>query len=291
LLESGEQVDVAQAHSAGADRMLGFLPEVLRKLDPVAWEKGSLVFRNDVGVRKLEGMNEETPKVAKNGGADLAKARIRVRSAVGGKPLLFQADLLEGQKTGFFLDQAGNIAAALAQLKGFKPKRILDLCCYVGQWGAQFASLHPGVEVTGVDASASALELARKNVEAAGGQFKPLKADVLHELKDLPEKSFDLVICDPPALIKGRKDIPQGKHAYLQLNTQAIRLLAEGGAFVSCSCSALLEEEDFAAAIHKAASRNSRDLRFVARGGQAPDHPFLAEFPEGRYLKCWVGLA
>src|SRR5262249_55570159 len=163
-------------------------------------------------------------------------------------------------------------------LRGIRPVegkrlRILDLCCYVGQWGAQLARVFKDagleVEVTAVDASESALAQAKFNIEAQGAACKILRADVLKDLGQLVEHGFDLVISDPPALIKGRKDVGPGTHAYLQLNTQVFRLVRRGGGVVCCSCSALLEEEEFAHALTKAASRNRADVRWVGRGAPA----------------------
>jgi 23S rRNA (cytosine1962-C5)-methyltransferase len=204
--------------------------------------------------------------------------------------------LVDGQKTGFFLDQAYNVqlAAKLLSSLGKKRLRILDLCCYVGQWSTQLSNVFKAhgatVEVLAVDGSAKALEFAQQNVSRQGAKFEALKGDVLKDLATLEPASFDLIISDPPALIQGRKEIPQGTHAYLQLNTQAMRLLGVGGGLVACSCSALLEEESFLATLSKAASRNQRRIQWVGRGTQAPDHPMLSEFPEGRYLKCFVGV-
>ena len=98
------------------------------------------------------------------------------------------------------------------------------------------------------------------------------------------------MIADPPALIKSRKDLAVGQHAYLQLMTQAMRVLKEGGGFVGCSCSSLLTEEVFSEILAKAVSRNQLRMAWVGRGGQSPDHPILQAFPEGQYLKAWVGM-
>jgi 23S rRNA (cytosine1962-C5)-methyltransferase len=288
------QAFVIQAHTAGVDRVL---PQVLEALEPLIAERPSaIVLRNDLSVRKLEGITEEPAKVeATLPGVDLARAEILVKSASGGEPLRFSVDLVGGQKTGFFLDQAANIELAIARLGnlgGGRTKiRALDLCTYVGQWGAQLARAFPGLEVLAVDASDKALAQARENIERAGARCETLKGDVLRDLESLPAKGFDLVISDPPALIKSRKDVGAGTHAYLQLNTQAMRLLKRGGGIVSCSCSALLEEESFIETLGKAASRNRLDLRWVGRGAQSPDHPLRTEFPEGRYLKGWIGLS
>ena len=298
----GAQVFVIQAHTAGAQRML---PAAQRALEAFvggeAWARTAVVIRNDMGVRKLEGLEEEAPRVVRPlAGSNLSEAKILVRPvSPGGGPVEFVTDLVGGQKTGFFLDQFGNVQLAAQKLLGLKPAqgkllRVLDLCCYVGQWGTQlsrvFREAGLEVEVTAVDASDKALAHAKRNVEGQGATCQTLKADVLRDLGSLAAESFDLVISDPPALIKGRKDIGPGTHAYLQLNTQVFRLVRRGGAVVSCSCSALLEEEEFAKSLTKAAARNHVDVRWVGRGALAPDHPMLTEFPEGRYLKAWIGI-
>ena len=300
---------VVQAQTAGADRWTRDLAQVLaewKKLHHDGWlERAVVILKNDSSSRKIEGLPQEPARILGDAtGRDLHHARILVRSAdpANPEPLEFTADLMGGQKTGFFLDQWANIQLALQRLErwpavtGRKKVRILDLCCYVGQWSAQLARYFSkrgiAVEVTLVDASKAALQQAEKNARAAGASTVSLvEGDVLHDLGPLEDRAFDLVISDPPALIKGRKDIPVGTHAYLQLHTQAARLVARGGAWVACSCSGLLVEDSFSETLAKAARRQHRQIAWVARGGQAPDHPVLAEFPEGRYLKCWIGIA
>jgi len=311
------QVLAIQAHTAGVDAFLprieAILERAIRETGPEAggdWAHTAIVIRNDLSVRKLEGITIEEPRLLRGApgldAASLKRIEIQVRpvgAALGagaGDFVPFAVDLFEGQKTGFFLDQAGNIELAAARLAGLRPGagrsrlRIIDLCCYVGQWSTQlgrfFQSRGIEVETLLVDASADALALAKANAEKNGVRCETLKADVLGGLDGLEGGAFDLVVCDPPALIKGRKDMPQGKHAYLQLNTQAFRLVRTEGAIVSCSCSALLEEEELLQTLSKAAFRNRRVVRWVGRGAPSPDHPMRAEFPEGRYLKAWVGF-
>jgi 23S rRNA (cytosine1962-C5)-methyltransferase len=292
------QVFVVQAHTAGMDRALSWVIEGLEEIAP----RAGLLVRNDVGVRKLEGLEQQGLRVVRDvSGVDLDAARLVMAGAVS-STVEFFADLKEGQKTGFFLDQALNVRHAVELFRNLRPGtnqgsgkalRILDLCCYVGQWSTQLARAFKNagveVEVVGVDASEKALAFAAKNVSAQGARFEAMKGDVLKDLASLKDRSFDLVISDPPAFIKGRKDLPTGTHAYLQLNTQVFRLVREGGAVVCCSCSSLLEESAFVETLAKAARRNLRLAQWVGRGGQAPDHPVLAEFPEGRYLKAWFG--
>lgn len=295
------QVFVVQMHTAGMDRLQPTILEILEGYvsNPEAWAKTAVVLNNDISVRKLEGVPLEAPRALKEvAGLDLTKCKIQIMPAISGRPLEFTADLLGGQKTGFFLDQMANIQLTALRLKSLRGKggklRILDLCCYVGQWGAQLARVFKeqglDVEIVAVDASQTALDRAVANVQAQGARCTPIKADVLKDLGQLKDQDFDLVVCDPPALIKGRKDIPAGTHAYLQLNTQVFRLVKKGGAVVSCSCSGLLEEDAFEKMLSKAAYRNKVNVRWIARGTQAPDHPFLMEFPEGRYLKALMGL-
>lgn len=305
----GGQVFVIQAHTAGADLLAAHWEEILQAFlrqgsCSLDWSNVGVILRNDLSVRAHEGLEESQPRVLKElPGIDLRAVGIAVRSVVDAEPLWFQVDLIEGQKTGFFLDQFSNIQIAGQEFKKFdfgdssrkKPLRILDLCCYVGQWSVQLAAIFVQqgrkVEVVAVDASARALGFAKINIEAQGAQFESVCGNVLKDLTSLPDQSFDLVISDPPAFIKSRKDIPQGTRAYLQLATQVFRLVRKGGGVVCCSCSALLEEESFVQAQAKAAQRNQRFVQWIAKGSQSPDHPVLAEFPEGRYLKGWMGVA
>jgi 23S rRNA (cytosine1962-C5)-methyltransferase len=292
--------------------------------DPAApdWARSAVVLRNDVGARRLEGLPDDAPQVLRAPpGSDLSAATILVAApweaaprdadgadaatqAAGGAATAFRVDLAGGQKTGFYLDQAANVRLAAGLLAPLlrtgalgapgEPLRVLDLFAYVGQWGTQFARVARGAgrsaHVTALDASAPALALAGANVAAAGATCEAVRADALEQLDALPARAFDVVVADPPAFIKGRKAWHTGRAAYVKLHTAALRRLRPGGLYVACSCSQLLDEAEFAAVLHKAAGRAEVSLRWLARGGQAPDHPVLAGFPEGDYLKCRVGL-
>lgn len=296
--EDSRTIVVVQAHTAGVDRLL---PNLLQTIEKVTEKNGSpadaVVLRNDVSHRKLEGIPIEEPKVLGKVNSDGERIRIRAADTVS-DPLTFKVDLVRGQKTGFFLDQAENIGQLLdlslrSDLATKKKIRVLDLCTYVGQWSSQIAAAFTkkgvATEVLLVDSSARALGYAKENVEKAGGKAEVYEADVLEDLSKLVDVEFDLVICDPPALIPSRKDIPVGTHAYLKLNTEAFRLLAPGGWIVTCSCSQLLDDDSFAKQISKAAGRHEKRVGWLARGTQSLDHPLKLEFPEGRYLKMWIG--
>lgn len=295
-LAAAKRVVVVQAHTAGIDRVL---PVILQAIEAVA-KPSAVVIRNDVSHRKLEGLLIEEPKVLGTLGSDGDLITIRSADPMHDAPLTFQVDLLKGQKTGFFLDQSENIRQFLDLFlrsvktrKSSEPIRILDLCSYVGQWSSQISAALKArgikAEVLLVDASARALSYAKANVERAGGKAEVLEADVLADLPKLTGVEFDIVVCDPPALIPSRKDIPVGAAAYLKLNTEAFRLLAPKGWMVTCSCSQLLEDETFAKQITRAMIRNHKDMRWLARGTQALDHPMRLEFTEGKYLKMWIG--
>lgn len=301
-----------QTHTAGMDRWwkesgLGVLEQAVKNFQKqgvsIDWEQSVVVLRNDVSVRKLEGLETEAPRVVKAAQgskntlneASLSSLRVRVR----GESL--EADFLGGQKTGLFLDQSENIEFVTRLIqKSSHPTalRVLDLCCYVGQWSTAVSKALGEASppsVTLLDASENALSRAKKNVLHVNPRANVtlLAEDVLPWIKKPIAQGetalFDLVICDPPALIKGRKDIPTGKHAYLALNTGALARVAPGGLIVTCSCSSLLSEDEFQDVLSKAQRRAGKTVRWIYQGGQGADHPRLAAFPEGRYLKCWVG--
>lgn len=309
LLENGQQTFVLQSSTAGMDRLL---PRVLEALErfanstAVKWEQTSVVYANDSKSRALEGLAVEPKKVVRAApGFNGEDAVIVLQPPIEGlPPTLMSVDFVGGQKTGFFLDQRSNVQIAARTVRQLARRakaegrglRVLDLFCYVGQWGAQLASVAKSegckVEVTLADASAKALELAKRNVERAGGDAVVLKLDVVDGLASEIEKAaFDVVICDPPAFVKKKKDLPTGTQAYIKVNREAIRKTRPTGLFVSCSCSGLFGEEEFREMLAKVVNTaGSRPVRWIARGSHGPDHPQRPEFPQGTYLKSWFGL-
>ncbi len=305
LLEDSSQVFVLQSSTAGIDKLLPVVMQALESHAGDRWAKTSVVFANDSKSRAMEGIEVQPKTVMKAApGFKADEAVIVLQPPIDGlKPTLMNVDFIGGQKTGFFLDQRSNVQIAARSVRELARRakaegrslKVLDLFCYVGQWGAQLANVARSegceIEVTLVDASAKALELASKNVERAGGRAVAKKLDVVDALASEIEKAaFDVVICDPPAFVKKKKDLPTGSQAYVKVNREAIRKTRPAGLFVSCSCSGLFNEDEFRDMLTKVATTAPRPVRWIARGSHGPDHPQRPEFPQGTYLKSWFGL-
>jgi 23S rRNA (cytosine1962-C5)-methyltransferase len=200
--------------------------------------------------------------------------------------LTFGVPIAQGQKTGWFFDQAANRRALPKYVR--QGARVLDVFSYVGAWAVRAAKCGASA-VIAVDSSAPALDLAAKNGERNGVIVETRKGDAFDVLEQLARESgrFDIVILDPPAFAKRRKDVPKALAAYKRLNHLAIQLLASDGILVSCSCSYHVSAEDLQDAIAKAARAADRHLQILEFGGQAPDHPVHPAIPETRYLKAY----
>jgi 23S rRNA (cytosine1962-C5)-methyltransferase len=250
-----------------------------------------ILRRRDSSKRRREGLATEETSVAGAGESCVIRVGSLQHSSLVAP---MRVNLWTGQKTGFFLDQAFNIDVVYELVtRSLKPGplSLLDICCYVGQWSARLSqglsSKDFQVQAVGVDASEAALALARENAESAGAQWRGVKADVFRP-PWLEGEVFDVVVCDPPALIQDRKDIKAGKHGYVKLNALALQKVKKDGFFVSCSCSGILKREDFKEILASAVRRSGRRVLWLAEGRQSPDHPVRDWFPEGEYLKCFV---
>jgi 23S rRNA (cytosine1962-C5)-methyltransferase len=267
-------VFVAQSGTAGIDRMRADVEAALVK---VAHAR-TIVWKNDSGARELEGL--ERSVVSAGDSAVPAEITVREQGAT------FVAPLAEGQKTGWFYDQTAN----RERLRRYLPAgaRVLDVCSYVGAWA--ITSLKAGAaSATCVDSSATALEYVARNAAANGVEVTPLRDDAFDALKALQDQGarFDVVILDPPAFAKRKKDVPQAQAAYRKLNQLALPLIERDGLLVSCSCSYHMGEADFLAGIQAAARHTSRFVQVLEQGGQSPDHPVHPAIPETRYLKAF----
>ena len=301
------QVFVMQSSTAGMDLLLTHAIEGLEKFVKqsmsIPWEQTAIILANDSKSRILEGIAAEPKKLYKDlQNVDWNEIEIEIAAALPSLPKLkMTSDLLGGQKTGFFLDQRSNVEMLLRACqrkwsKAHRGLRVLDLCCYNGQWSAQLANLFASqgieCEFTCVDASDKALQMAKKNIQKFGikeGLVRLEKLDVLKDLAKLADQSYDIVICDPPAFIKKKQDIPNGERAYVKLNRDAIKKTKMDGLFISCSCSGHLDDLKFREVLIQAAGKSGRNIEWLWRGTHSPDHPELAEFPQGTYLKSWLG--
>jgi len=250
--------------------------EVIAALDEVFAPKG-IVFRNQGPFRQMEGLTEAV-EVAAGEVPDLVELEEN-----GAR---FLAPVMTGQKTGWFYDHRVN-RQQLQQLS--KDKTVLDVYSYVGGWGVQ-AAVAGAKAVTCVDVSGDALDLAQKNAELNNyrGQFSCLQGKANDMMKSLIEagQTFDMVVLDPPAFIKRKKDQRQGEKAYHQANQLALRLLAPGGILVSASCSMHLPQQTLMDVVKTAAAHRHRQLQVFSIGGQGPDHPVHPAIPETNYLKA-----
>jgi 23S rRNA (cytosine1962-C5)-methyltransferase len=200
--------------------------------------------------------------------------------------LRFQVSLAAGQKTGWFFDQSANRDALGKYVRA--GARVLDVFSYVGAWGVR-AARDGAAAVLCVDSSAQALELAARNARRNSLSIATRKGDAFDVLEALTEEGarFDIVVVDPPAFAKRKKDLPKALGAYKRLNQLALGLLANDGILVSCSCSYHVSAEDLQDAIAKAARGAGKHLQVLELGGQAPDHPVHPAIPETRYLKAY----
>jgi 23S rRNA (cytosine1962-C5)-methyltransferase len=264
---------VAQIGTAGMERLK---PQIQEALNEVL-QCDALLFKNDGSAREMEGL----PSYVEAAMGNFDKPALVIED-----DLQFQAPLLEGQKTGWFFDQAANRRALSKYVR--QGARVLDVFSYVGAWGVR-AAHHGAREVTCVDSSAAALDMAAANAQRNSVKLVTRKGDAFDVLEELARQGarFDVVIVDPPAFAKRKKDLPKALAAYKRLNQLAIQVIADEGILVSCSCSYHVSAEELQIAIAKAARGAEKHLQILEMGGQAPDHPVHPAIPETRYLKAY----
>lgn len=266
---------VTQFLTAGMERLSEtILSILLRRFQPTA-----VVVRNDTPSRVLEGLPQEKR---------LLYGKLPSPVVILKNGLSFEVDVLEGQKTGFFLDQSENYPC----LKGFvRGGRVLDAFCYTGAWGLH-AARYGAKEVLGLDSSEKAIRQARTNAErnGVGSLCTFIEEEVfdgLHRLHVAGER-FDVIILDPPAFAKSRRKVKDALRGYKEINRLAMLLLSPGGTLVTCSCSHLVDRGTFQKVLVEAAADARRSFHIAAWLTQARDHPIVLEIPETEYLKCVV---
>jgi 23S rRNA (cytosine1962-C5)-methyltransferase len=263
-------VAVMQANTAGMDLWQDRIASALMELLGLR----AVVARNDSSARRQEGLEDSVRLLA---GTDATAEAVE-----GG--VRFPVDPLGGQKTGFFYDQRPN-RNLVAQLA--KGARVLDVFCHTGGFGVRSAAAG-AAEVTLVDGSQPALDAAMIAAEINGvvGQVRARRGDAFDVLADLASERFDIVVTDPPAFAKSKKDAEAGLRAYRRLARLAATLVAPGGFLFTASCSYHAPLDAWAAQIGFGLARARRDGRVLHTGGAGPDHPVHPHLPETAYLKA-----
>jgi 23S rRNA (cytosine1962-C5)-methyltransferase len=200
----------------------------------------------------------------------------------------FYYEGLEGQKTGAFLDQRENYAAAARYGQG----EVLDVFCYQGGFALHLALQPPaGVSsVTGVDSSRPALEMAEKNASLNGRELEWIEANAFDLLREYAStnRRYDTIVLDPPAFAKTKRDLEKALGGYKELNLRAMKMLRPGGILVTCSCSFHVSAADFLKVVSEAAQDAHKSLRLLENRGASKDHPVLLGVPETSYLQCLI---
>jgi 23S rRNA (cytosine1962-C5)-methyltransferase len=274
-----------------------------------ALKPAAIFERPDPRIRELEGLaapgteplwtaRAKTPKTPKTS---------KTSTQFHLNRLAFHYDVNAGQKTGAFLDQHANYAAAqqwAAALAASNPGwagRALDVCCYQGGFALHLARVCK--QVTGIDASRASLEVAERNLaanrarpgkEIRAGEMRAdvdwIEADAFEILREWAQagERFDAIVLDPPAFAKSKRAVEGALRGYKELNLRALKMLRPGGLLVTCSCSHHVGWADLEAAVAAAAADAGRRVRLLERRGAAPDHPVVLNLPETEYLKCLV---
>ena len=198
----------------------------------------------------------------------------------------FLYDSVGGQKTGAFLDQRENYAAAARYARG----DALDVFCYQGGFALHLARVCE--KVTGVDSSRPALETADKNAALNGNEIEWIEANAFDLMRDYSDqgKKYDSIVLDPPAFAKSRRDLPTALRGYKELNLRALKMLRPGGILVTCSCSYHVSEAELLGTVGSAAADAHKTVRLLERRGASADHPAVLGIPETAYLKCLIML-
>src|SRR5207253_1914015 len=198
----------------------------------------------------------------------------------------FRYRALEGQKTGAFLDQRENYAAAAQYAHG----EALDVFCYQGAFALHLAGRCS--QVTGVDSSRPALEMAEQNASLNRREIEWIEANAFDLLKDYSAagRQYDTIILDPPAFARSRRDLQTALRGYKELNLRALKMLRPGGILVTCSCSYHVSASDLLEVVSSAAQDSRRVVRVLESRSQSKDHPTIVGIPETAYLKCFILL-
>ncbi|MGB3211032.1 MAG: class I SAM-dependent rRNA methyltransferase [Desulforhopalus sp.] len=264
-----------QLNSAGMEVLK---PEIITALKRLL-KPESILLRNDSSMRHLEGLPQEVVTAYGESPDQVVLVENGVRMI---------APLKNGQKTGWFFDQRLNRAALKRYVQG---KRVLDVFSYVGSFSIQ-AAVFGAKEVLAVDSSRFALEMAEKNgvLNGVESSFSGAEGDAFDILKTLRQEGerFDIVVVDPPAFIKRKKDHKEGLRAYHRINEMAMQVLTDDGLLLSASCSMHLPRHELMDVLRNGGRRLDRHVQVLFEGMQGPDHPVHPAIPETCYLKAFL---
>jgi 23S rRNA (cytosine1962-C5)-methyltransferase len=262
-----------QITTAGMEAMKD---DIIAALDKVIRPQ-SILLRNDSSAREREGLPSYIESVV---------GEVPDTVVLEDMGVSYEAPIKTGQKTGWYYDQRMNRGV----LSGIvKEKRVLDVFSYIGAWGVK-AAVEGASEVVCIDSSEKALEMVAVNAERnnVDDKMSGIQGDAFQALKELREEKekFDVVIIDPPAFIKRKKDFKKGREAYHRLNKMAIQVLSKDGILVSGSCSHHLSRNELQKAMLQSARHLDRNMQILVQGYQGPDHPVHPAIPETEYLKA-----
>ncbi len=272
---------VVQCVTVGMEKIKDTVyPLLVRVLNEDGQNIRGLYVRNDVAVRKLEGLEEYTGWYEIDG----LNHPEETETVIEENGIRYFVDFANGQKTGFFLDQKRN-----RQLVGSisKDKKVLDCFTHTGSFALNCV-LNGARKVTAVDISESAIAQAKRNAELNGLKADFVVDDVFDYLEKVNKKEYDLIILDPPAFTKSRKTVDHAYNGYLEINMKAMRLLGRGGYLATCSCSHFMPHELFEKMLREASYKTGFQLKMISVSQQNCDHPIMLNVPETDYLKFYI---
>ena len=274
VVDRYDDVLVAQITTAGMERVRD---DILAALEKVVKPR-AVLWRNDTSIRELEALSSYVEPA-------LGEVPETVRLEENGAT--FEAPLATGQKTGWFYDHRMNRARVGHYVRGL---RVLDVFSYLGAFGVQ-AALAGAAGVTCVDSSQKSADFIRRNAElnGVGDKIQTITDDAFETLRRLrtERERFDVVVLDPPAFIKRKKDIKEGTEAYRRINQMAMQVLSKDGILVSCSCSYHMQRDSLRDAMLTASRHIDRFMQIIEEGHQGPDHPVHPAIQETAYLKAF----
>lgn len=281
IIDRYDDILVVQITTYGMEQLL---QEVIDALHVVI-KPSAILLRNDSAIRQLEGLPSYINPIV---------GKIPEIITLEENDILFQTSLQQGQKTGWFYDHRCN----RAELKKYVAnKRVLDVFSYLGGFGIH-AAVYGAKEVVCIDSSATAIETIKRNAQLnhVENKIHTVQGDAFEQLANLIKKNgqdalFDVIILDPPAFIKKRKDLKEGLFAYQRLNELALRLLVKSGVLITASCSLHLSLDMLFDVVRRASIKTQRDVKILHQGFQGPDHPIHPAIAETAYLKalcCYV---